>query len=316
MAIINPFQSYIDHQGYAIIDGALATELQNRGCDLNDPLWSAKVLLEQPELITAVHYDYFKAGANCAITASYQATPLGLAKRGLTLAQSITLIKKSVELAQHAKTKYLQNYSTVKPLIIAGSVGPYGAYLADGSEYTGKYQVDPDAMTAFHYDRIHALVDGGVDILACETMPSFAEIKVLIEIIKQFPAMPCWFTFTILDSQHLSDGTPLSEVINWLNNIEQVVMMGVNCIALNNVTTVLKIFNQLTNKPLIVYPNSGDNYDAVSKTWRSTEHQHTLSNQVNEWQRYGAKVIGGCCRTTPEDISQLVKHLNQPSKNV
>lgn len=311
MQMINPFQWQIDHKGYAVIDGALATELQNRGCDLNDALWSAKILIEQPHLISAVHYDYFNAGADCAITASYQATPLGFAKRGLSQLAAIELIKKSVILAQHAKTIYLQQHATSKPLVIAGSVGPYGAYLADGSEYTGNYALSDQEMSLFHIDRINALIEAGVDILACETMPSFTEIKVLIDIIKQYPTMPCWVSFTLKDSQHLSDGTPLKHVIEWLNTIDQVIFMGVNCIALDKVTSALKTFNQFTTKPLVVYPNSGELYDANTKTWSVNDHHLTLSNQVREWQENGAKLIGGCCRTTPEDIRQLVEELNR-----
>lgn len=305
MVIFNPFKAIIDDKGYAVLDGALATELQHRGCDLNDPLWSAKVLIEQPQLITDVHYDYFIAGADCAITASYQATPLGFAKRGLSTQQSIALIKKSVELASLAKTKYQQRIQNNRPLIIAGSVGPYGAYLADGSEYTGNYHLSDQAMMDFHYERIRTLIEAKVDILACETMPSFTEIKQLTTIIQQFPNIPSWFTFTLKDDQHLSDGTPLKDVMHFLNDIEQVVMVGVNCIALEKVTKALICLKALTDKPLIVYPNSGEQYNATTKTWLQSDNQHTLCNQLVDWQKNGAKLIGGCCRTTPDDINNI-----------
>lgn len=311
MAILNPFESIIDNQGYAVLDGALATELQNRGCDLNDPLWSAKVLIEQPQLITDVHYDYFIAGADCAITASYQATPLGFAKRGLSKQQSIDLIKKSVELAIQAKVNYQQTTGNSRPLVIAGSVGPYGAYLADGSEYTGNYHLSEREMTGFHYDRIQALVEAKADILACETMPSFVEIKQLTSIIQQISNVPSWFTFTLKDDQHLSDGTPLKDVIHFLNDIEHVVMIGVNCIALEKVTNALIYLKDLTEKPLIVYPNSGEQYDANTKTWQLSDSQHTLCNQLLEWQKNDAKLIGGCCRTTPNDIDKVSCRLAQ-----
>lgn len=305
MTVTNPFSWHLSHHGYVIIDGALATELQERGCDLNDPLWSAKVLIEQPELISAVHYDYFIAGADCAITASYQASPLGFAKRGLSRSQSITLIKRSVDLAKQAKIKYQQVTKDSRPLVIAGSVGPYGAYLADGSEYTGNYNLSDIEMMDFHYDRIKALIDAGVDILACETMPSFAEIKVLVNIIAQFPDTPCWFSFTLKDNHHLSDGTPLELVTKLLETNQQVIAIGVNCIALDSVTKSLASLYELTDKPLIVYPNSGEHYDATSKTWQIKDQQHTFCNQLLNWQKNGAKLIGGCCRTTPKDIKKI-----------
>ncbi|MCX8596525.1 MULTISPECIES: homocysteine S-methyltransferase [unclassified Gilliamella] len=293
-----------------IIDGALASELQRRGCDLNDSLWSAKVLIEQPDLIRQVHYDYFKAGADCATTASYQASPLGFAKKGISLDESIKLIKKSVELAQQAKEQYLTQIGKNKPLFIAGSVGPYGAYLADGSEYTGNYQLSEDKFIEFHQIRIQALIDGKADILACETLPNFAEIKALVKVLKQYPSMTAWFSFTLKDANHLSDGTPLKEVIDYLNNVDQVVSVGINCIALEEVTAALTVLQTLTRKPLIVYPNSGEQYDPTTKQWHKN-HQHncTFKNQLPTWLKLGAKLIGGCCQTTPKDIAEIADYL-------
>ena len=293
-----------------IIDGALASELQRRGCDLNDSLWSAKVLIEQPDLIRQVHYDYFKAGADCATTASYQASPLGFAKKGISLDESIKLIKKSVELAQQAKEQYLTQIGKNKPLFIAGSVGPYGAYLADGSEYTGNYQLSEDKFIEFHQIRIQALIDAKADILACETLPNFAEIKALVKVLKQYPSMTAWFSFTLKDANHLSDGTPLKEVIDYLNNVDQVVSVGINCIALEEVTAALTVLQTLTRKPLIVYPNSGEQYDPTTKQWHKN-HQHncTFKNQLPTWLKLGAKLIGGCCQTTPKDIAEIADYL-------
>lgn len=293
-----------------IIDGALASELQRRGCDLNDSLWSAKVLIEQPDLIRQVHYDYFKAGADCATTASYQASPLGFAKKGISLDESIRLIKKSVELAQQAKEQYLDQIGKNKPLFIAGSVGPYGAYLADGSEYTGNYQLSEDEFIEFHQIRIQALIDAKADILACETLPNFAEIKALVKVLKQYPSMTAWFSFTLKDANHLSDGTPLKEVIDYLNNVDQVVSVGINCIALEEVTAALTVLQTLTRKPLIVYPNSGEQYDPTTKQWHKN-HQHncTFKNQLPTWLKLGAKLIGGCCQTTPKDIAEIADYL-------
>lgn len=306
----NPIKNLLNQKNFIIVDGALASELQRRGCDLNDSLWSAKVLFEQPELIRQVHYDYFKAGADCAITASYQATPLGFAKKGINLNDSIALIQKSVELAQQAKQQYLSELDQPKPLLIAGSVGPYGAYLADGSEYTGAYQLTEEAFMEFHYVRIKALIDANVDLLACETLPSFTEIKALTKVIKQFPKISCWFSFTLKDDQHLSDGTPLSLVVEYLNNIEQIASVGINCIALEKVTRSLNILNKLTSKPLIVYPNSGEVYDPLIKQWHpNPQHNCTFANQLTNWIESGAKLIGGCCQTTPNDIANIAKFL-------
>lgn len=311
MSVNNPLAALLADNRTLVLDGAMATELEARGCDLTDPLWSAKVLIENPELIYQVHLDYFKAGAQCAITASYQATPQGFLRRGLDESQSLALIAQSVHLAQLARTDYLAQHPQQLPLLVAGSVGPYGAYLADGSEYRGDYQLPQAEMIAFHRPRITALAHAGVDLLACETLPSFAELQALLALLEEFPALGGWFSFTLRDSQHLSDSTPLAVVMAELNGNPQVLAVGVNCIALENVTPALQQLAVLSDKPLLVYPNSGEHYDAVSKTWHSCgNQQHQLVNQLADWQHAGARLIGGCCRTTPADIQAIAERCN------
>lgn len=312
LLINDPITRHIIQYGNLIIDGALATELEKKGCDLTDSLWSAKILIENPELIYQVHLDYFRAGAECAITASYQATPQGFSSRGLTEQQSRDLIKKSVRLAQKARSDFLLERHTEIPLLVAGSVGPYGAFLADGSEYRGDYKLSQEDMMAFHRPRIEALVEAGVDLLACETLPSLAEIVALIAILKEFPQISAWFSFTLLDSEHLSDGTPLAKVVSLLNEEPQVVSLGINCIAVDKVTDALTHLQSLTDKPLLAYPNSGEHYDAQTKTWHSCEDANAnITTQLFEWQAAGACLLGGCCRTTPKDIAQISAQLRK-----
>ncbi|MEZ2585096.1 homocysteine S-methyltransferase [Kluyvera intermedia] len=305
----NPLTAILAEHPFVLLDGAMATELEARGCDLTDSLWSAKVLMENPQLIYDVHLDYFRAGAQVAITASYQATPDGFAARGLDEAQSRSLIGKSVELARQARESYLAENPTAKGLLIAGSVGPYGAYLADGSEYRGDYQRSAQVFQEFHRPRVEALLEAGVDLLACETLPSFAEIRALAQLLAEYPVAQAWFSFTLRDSQHLSDGTPLCDVLALLADYPQIVAVGINCIALENTTDALSYLHSQTPLPLVIYPNSGEHYDAVTKTW----HHHgeacaTLEDYLPQWLAAGAKLIGGCCRTTPKDIAALKAH--------
>ncbi|KTS35221.1 homocysteine S-methyltransferase [Pantoea sp. Ap-870] len=301
----NPIAAALTHTDTLILDGALATELEARGCNLADTLWSAKVLMENPELIYQVHYDYFAAGANVAITASYQATPLGFAARGLDSGQASALIRQSVTLAQRARDDYRAASGSEAPLLVAGSVGPYGAYLANGAEYRGDYALPAAEMKDFHRPRVAALLEAGVDLLACETLPSFGEIQALISLLAEFPHSSAWFSFTLRDAQHLSDGTPLSKVAEVINAAPQVVAVGLNCVALESVTPALQTLQALTDKPLLVYPNSGEQYDAVSKSWHSAPSGCTLHDKFPEWQQAGARLIGGCCRTTPQDIAAI-----------
>ena len=301
----NPVAQALTQTHTLILDGALATELEARGCNLADALWSAKVLVENPELIYQVHYDYFAAGAHVAITASYQATPQGFAARGLSEAQALALITQSVQLAQRARDDYRAASGSSAPLLVAGSVGPYGAFLANGAEYRGDYALPAAEMKAFHRPRVQALLAAGVDVLACETLPSFAEAQALVSLLAEFPHSSAWFSFTLRDAEHISDGTPLRQVAELVNAAPQVVAMGINCVALENVTPALQTLQALCAKPLLVYPNSGEQYDASSKTWHSAPSGCTLHDKFAEWQHAGARLIGGCCRTTPQDIAAI-----------
>ncbi len=262
--------------------------------------------MENPQLIRDVHLDYFRAGAQVAITASYQATPAGFAARGLTESQSRSLIEHSVALAREAREIYQAENASAGPLLVAGSVGPYGAYLADGSEYRGDYVRSAEEFQAFHRPRIEALLNAGADLLACETLPSFAEVEALADLLLDYPQAQAWFSFTLRDENHLSDGTPLTRVVDTLANCSQIVALGINCIALEKTTAALKHLHSLTALPLVVYPNSGETYDATTKEW----HAHgdscaSLVGYLPQWLEAGARLIGGCCRTSPKDIAAL-----------
>jgi len=187
---MNPIQNILDTYSLMILDGSFATELERRGCDLNDPLWSAKVLLENPEIIGKVHTDYFKAGADCVITASYQATYEGFEKRGLSRKEAEKLIQLSVRIAAEARDSFWENYGNIKKRpkpLVAASVGPYGAFLADGSEYRGNYGLTIENLMDFHRNRMKAQIEAGPDILACETILCLDEAKALSYLLELKP---------------------------------------------------------------------------------------------------------------------------------
>ena len=305
---MNPIETILNNQSIAIIDGAMATELEGRGCDLNDALWSAKVLLEQPELIRAVHLDYFNAGADIAITASYQATVEGFAKRGLSREQAANLIKKSVQLAQEARDEFWakeENQIGREYPLIAGSVGPYGAYLADGSEYRGDYKLSEDELIAFHRPRVEALIASGADLLACETIPCGVEARALIRLLAEFPGMTAWFTFTAKDGGHISNGESISDVAAFLDKQPQAAAIGINCTSPLYIPSLIREIKKSTDKPVIVYPNSGEVYDASTNTWHGETSCDSFGLQSKDWYEAGASLIGGCCRTTPGHIREI-----------
>lgn len=306
---MNPIEKILRHQSIVILDGALATELEQRGCDLNDSLWSAKVLMEQPELIRQVHLDYFKAGADIAITASYQATVEGFAQKGLSKNQAIELIKKSVQIAKDARDEFWENgknrTSGLQPLI-AGSVGPYGAFLADGSEYRGDYNLTESELINFHRPRVEALIESGVDLLACETIPNFIEAQALIKLLREFPQASAWFTFTAKDGEHISHGEKIGDVAKWLNDYQQVSAIGVNCTSPLHIPSLIDEIKKNTSKPIVVYPNSGEIYNPETNTWHGETSCASFGLQAKVWVEHGARIIGGCCRTTPGHIKEIV----------
>jgi homocysteine S-methyltransferase len=291
-----------------IVDGALATELERRGADLRDPLWSAKILLEAPDLIRTVHLDYFRAGADCAITASYQATVAGFAKRGLSQPEALGLIQKSVRLAVEARDEFWTSSGDragrPRPFV-AGSVGPYGAFLADGSEYRGDYGLSEAELVEFHRPRVAALVAAGADMLACETIPCLVEAQALIRLLPEFPNTSAWMSFSARDEQHIAHGERLADCAALLDDCPQVAAIGVNCTAPAFIAALIRAARTATSKPIVVYPNSGESYDAGSYSWHGDSSCAAFGEQAQHWDAAGARVIGGCCRTTPEHSRAL-----------
>ncbi|MEY8739811.1 homocysteine S-methyltransferase [Bacillales bacterium AN1005] len=307
---MNPIQKILAEHPVMILDGALATELEKHGCNLDDPLWSARVLLENPDVIVQVHADYFRAGADCAITSSYQATVDGFGKKGIEEQAALEFIRKTVKLAAQARNEVWDEVRNIvqrtKP-IVAASVGPYGAYLADGSEYVGHYGVSDETLAAFHRPRLAALVEAGADMLAFETIPSLQEAQVLVTLLKEFPDTSAWLTFSLQDGTTISEGTPLAECARQLGNEPQIAGIGLNCAPMEVVTEAIHILAQSSDKPIIVYPNSGEVYDAETKTWSGQGTCGSISEASEQWVAAGAQIIGGCCRTTPHQISELAK---------
>ena len=287
--------------GLLVLDGGLATELARRGFDLSDALWSAGVLADAPEAIEAVHRDYFEAGADIAITASYQASFEGFAARGYSHDDTVRLLQQSVALARAAREQVLAlTVAESRTLWVAASVGPYGATLHDGSEYRGDYGLDEEALVAFHRPRIEALLGAHPDLLACETLPSLLEARAIVRVLHEHPAARAWVTFSCRDGASTSAGDAIADCARTLDAEPQVVAIGVNCVDPVLVTPLIRAMAGATNKPIVVYSNSGEVWNAVARCWEGTATRFTA--YLDEWIEAGASWIGGCCRTTPDDI--------------
>ncbi len=295
---------------FLVVDGAMATELEKKGVDTNNDLWSATALISDPTAVKEVHQSYFEAGANIAITDSYQANLGAFEEAGYSPTISRQLITKSVEVASQARTEFQNSFpKEQRVLLIAGSVGPYGAYLADGSEYTGAYHLTKQEFKDFHRSRMKLLAQGGVDIFAFETQPNFAETQALGELLyDEFPEMGAWLSFSVDGHDKLCDGTPLAKAANYFADDDQIFALGVNCTALTNILGLVKLLKANSPKPVLVYPNNGDTYDPVTKKWRKNFHAPSFADLAPQWKQAGATLIGGCCRTTPADIQQIAKN--------
>lgn len=308
------FDAFLHSQGFVLLDGGLASELERAGHDLNDPLWSAKILLEDPAAIEAVHAAYLRAGADCVITATYQATFQGLAARGVAHAQAQAVFQSAVDLAVRARDRFRahgQPATRTRPLV-AASIGPYGALLADGSEYHGNYGIGTAALADFHRPRLRLLAATPADILACETIPSFPEARALAALVEDSTDKPACFTFTCRDDAHLSDGTLLAEVAAWADEAAGVQAVGVNCTAARLLPPIISTLAAATTKPVIAYPNGGGEWHAETKTWGRADAEPDWAEACRDWIAAGAVAVGGCCRVGPEAIRAMRAALLAP----
>ena len=308
----DPLSALLERQGVVILDGGLATELEARGHGLDDPLWSARLLIDDPESIRRVHHDYLDAGADCIVSASYQATLAGLERRGLSEEQAARLLRRSVELAREARDELwadpARRSGRRRPLV-AASVGPYGAFLADGSEFTGDYDLDAAGLARLHRRRLGILAASGADLLACETIPCAVEARVLVGLLEAIPGAAAWLSFSCRDGARIRDGTLLAAIAAEVAASPSVVAVGVNCTAPRHVGALVEALRGVTAKPLVVYPNSGERYDVEARQWRRDDEPVDLAAAAAAWVELGARIVGGCCRVGPREISGLRRRL-------
>lgn len=313
LPFIDPIAAFLAAQPLVILDGALATELEFRGADLRDPLWSARLVLDEPELIGAVHRDYFRAGADVATSATYQATFEGFARRGIEPEDAARLMRKAISLAISARDEFWSIESRrpgregpgrMRPLV-AASVGPYGAMLADGSEYCGHYALSDRQLRDFHRPRMRVLAESGADLLACETIPSLREAIAIASVLEEFPATAAWMSFSCRDGAHTCEGQEIGACAAELGEHRQIAAIGVNCTAPIHISSLLQRMRDRTDKPLLVYPNSGELYDACEKQWHGPAVAIPFAEHARRWYSEGARLIGGCCRTRPGDIEAI-----------
>ena len=307
---MNLFEEALSHHRTLLLDGGLATELEAQGHDISSTLWSASLLRTNPQAIVAAHLAYLEAGAQCIISASYQASRHGLMSLGVSADEADSLIISSVHLAREACELFLQKHPDAgyRP-IIAASVGPFGAALHDGSEYTGKYDIDDAGLRQFHQERLSLLDAAGADVLACETIPNVTEAAVLRELLMTAKT-PAWISFSCRNSHCISDGAYLRTVAEMFRDHPRVLAIGINCTAPHLVSTLIGEIRQAApGKAIIVYPNSGEKYESASNSWFGMTSPVECADAAISWRESGADIIGGCCRVGPEHIAAMGKKL-------
>ncbi|XP_021749284.1 homocysteine S-methyltransferase 1-like [Chenopodium quinoa] len=306
--------------GCGVIDGGLATQLEIHGASFDDPLWSAVCLINDPHLIKRVHLEYLEAGADVLVTSSYQATIPGFLSRGLSMQEAESLLEKSVRLAIDARDEFWnavnkKSENSYNRALVAASVGSYGAYLADGSEYSGHYgqNIDVAKLKDFHRRRVQVLAGARPDILAFETIPNRLETQAIIELLEEENInIPSWICYSSVDGEHASSGESFEECLSVINKSKKVAIVGINCAPPQYVDGLIRKFKKLTDKLIAVYPNSGETWDGKAKKWLPPKcsKDNDFGSLAIRWRDSGAKLIGGCCRTSPatvRDISKAMK---------
>lgn len=285
-----------------LLDGGVSTELERMGYSLQHRLWSARLLSEAPDAIREVHRRFSEAGADFATTTTYQATPQGLMNEGFSSREAEKLIRRSVSLAREAHDGW-----------IALSIGSYGAYLADGSEYRGDFDLSVNELVDFHRPRFEILLDElrpDSEVFAFETIPSWTEVEAICRLLEEVPSeVGGWLSLSLRSSKLISSGESLADVVRNLENVPTLFAVGVNCLPPEWVSAAIQEIKEHTPKRIIVYPNSGESYDASKKVWKTSEREQEDDFSVKEWIRLGASLLGGCCRTTPAEIQKIKREL-------
>ncbi|MFI8090561.1 homocysteine S-methyltransferase [Streptomyces sp. NPDC086080] len=289
--------------GTVVLDGGLSNQLASAGHDLSDELWSARLLAEDPAAVTEAHLAYYEAGADVAITASYQATYEGFARRGTGREEASALLALSVGCAREAARRARAS----RPLWVAASVGPYGAMLADGSEYRGRYGLSVTDLERFHRPRMEVLAAAAPDVLALETIPDTDEAEALLRALRRL-GTPAWLSYSVAGDRTRA-GQPLEDAFALAAAADEVIAVGVNCCTPRDADRAVALAARVTGKPVVVYPNSGETWDAEARAW--TGRSTFTAGRVTGWRASGARLIGGCCRVGPATISSIAEVLRE-----
>jgi homocysteine S-methyltransferase len=293
-------------QGIHVLDGGLASELEYQGAKIDGPLWSAQALEDEPEKVAAVHRSYIEAGSQCIATCSYQVSRMGYAEVGLPAERADAALLRSVEIARSVVAEFPD-----RRVLVAGSLGPYGAALHNGGEYSGNYDCSYDDLVRFHHERIEvfarAVTQQRPDLLAFETFPSLDEVRSVGEALAPWPDLQAWFSFSCRDEKHVSHGECVTECAALVASFPQTAGIGVNCVPPKWIPSLIAELRSASDKPVMVYPNSGEGWDTTNRCWTGVTDPDEFGAGAAAWFRAGAQIVGGCCRTRPAHIREVAR---------
>ncbi|MDW4185283.1 MAG: homocysteine S-methyltransferase [Staphylococcus saprophyticus] len=285
-------------QSPLVLDGGLATTLEQAGCSLKTSLWSSEVLKNNPTQIKQAHQAFTDVGADILLTSTYQASYQTFSDIGVKATEIDQLYNTAVNQIMEA---------TTDTQVIVGSLGPYGAYLSDGSEYTGAYDLSKEDYFQFHKTRIEALVKRGINDFVFETVPNFEEIKAIVEyIVPHYTNQTFWLSVTVNEDGDLSDDTEFEKLCAYIKQYaERIPVFGINCSSVAGINKAISKGLKNVPQTIALYPNGGAQYNAVEKEWESVGNQGLIVEQIPDWLDQGVKIVGGCCQTTPENIKSI-----------
>jgi homocysteine S-methyltransferase len=287
-----------------ILDGGLATSLEERGHELHPRLWSAGVFIRDQHAVEDLHVAFLEAGAEILVSASYQMSFEGLAREGLDCGAAADAMRRTVDVARRARERAGRREAR-----IAASVGPYGAVRCDGSEYRGDYGLTVEQLIGFHSKRFAVLAESGADLLAIETVPSIDEARALLGLLAERDGLPAWVSFSCKDGTRISDGHEIRQAAELCDGCVRVEAIGVNCTAPQHVSQLMDEIRRGSAKPIVVYPNSGERWNATRRGWFGEFDRREFVRLAKVWASRGAWAIGGCCRVGPATIRELAAAL-------
>jgi len=301
----SPFAPWLDAGEPVLLDGGLGTELERRGHTQLGRLWSAALVRTNPAAIREVHRDYLNAGAQVISTATFQAAMPVIRHTGLHRAEAEDLLRDAIALATRERDRFHHHHADKPRPLVAASVGPFGAALCNGAEYTGRYEVSEKQLVAFHVERLRLFAESEADVIACETIPSLLEARVLLQLLAALPHRAAWLSLTCRDARHLADGSPLSEVLQAAQDMPNLCAIGVNCVGPRLLPRVIDTLRDHTALPVLAYPNASNAWHLETRQAVDETPPDAFGLAARSWLQAGARIIGGCCRTTPVHIAAM-----------